>query len=306
MCALLRDTPYDNNSINTQWIKTPYGLRLSDDPDTAFHTLMDQEKFVMAQDISDENRQYVRQWMEELENASQTGVENRDNIGQGNVFYSKPNYTDTRVGGNDAINPYWQFNIDDDICPPILNTNLKDEDMWTETNEYDIGLRKYIHQALNEKYFGGKADPSGQNASRLARAPNAIRQDEKHPGKKQICLQFNMDAKALDVSSLVEDYKEEKKLSRIIKELTAKPPIPEEMRKEPSVHTLEDLKAWNTKAPSKAKQECIEFLEGTLQDWNRGLACVRELRNFGFTDCEIEFEGPANDRWIKAALKAAH
>ena len=128
MCALLRDTPYDNNSINTQWIKTPYGLRLSDDPDTAFHTLMDQEKFVMAQDISDENRQYVRQWIEELENASQTGVENKDKIGQGNVFYSKPNYTDTRVGGNDAINPYWQFNIDDDICPPILNPNLKDED----------------------------------------------------------------------------------------------------------------------------------------------------------------------------------
>lgn len=188
----------------------------------------------------------------------------------------------------------------------IVHTNLKDEDMWTETNEYDTDLRKYIHQKLNEKYFGGKADPSGQNAGRLARAPNAIRQDEKHPGEKQLCLQFNMNAKALDVSGLVEDYKEEKKLSRTIKELTAKPPIPEEMRKEPSIHTLEDLKAWNTKAPSKAKQECIEFLEGTLQDWNRGLACVRELRNFGFTDCEIEFEGPANDRWIKAALKAAH
>lgn len=188
----------------------------------------------------------------------------------------------------------------------IVHTNLKDEDMWTETKEYDTGLRKYIHQKLNEKYFGGKADPSGQNAGRLARAPNAIRQDEKHPGEKQLCLQFNMNAKALDVSNLVEDYKEEKRLSRTIKELTAKPPIPEEMRKEPSVHTLEDLKAWNMKAPSKAKQECIEFLEGTLQDWNRGLACVRELRNFGFTDCEIEFEGPANDRWIKAALKAAH
>lgn len=188
----------------------------------------------------------------------------------------------------------------------VVHTNLKDEDMRTKTGEYDTGLRKYIHQKLNEKYFEGKADPSGQNAGRLARAPNAIRQDRKHPGKKQVCLQFNMSAKALDVSSLVEDYKEEKRLSQTIKELTAKPPLPEEMRKEPSIHNLEDLKAWNTKVPSKAKQECIEFLEGTLQDWNRCLACVRELRIFGFTDYEIESEGPANDRWIKAALKAVH
>lgn len=187
----------------------------------------------------------------------------------------------------------------------VVHTNLKDEDMWTETNEYDTGLRKYIHQQLSEKYFGGHADPSGQNAGRLARAPNAIRQDEKHPGAKQLCLQFNMNAKALDVSQLVADYKEEQRLSRTLKELT-QTSIPEECRKEPSIHTLKDLEAWNTKAPSKAKQECIEFLNGTLTDWNRSLACVRELRNFGFTDYEIEFEGPANDSWIKSALKAAH
>ena len=187
----------------------------------------------------------------------------------------------------------------------VVHTNLKDEDMWTETNEYDTGLRKYIHQQLSDKYFGGQADPSGQNASRLARAPNAIRQDEKYPGAKQICLQFNMNAKALDVSQLVADYREEQRLSRTLKELT-QTSIPEECRKEPSIHTLKDLEAWNMKAPSKAKQECIEFLNGTLIDWNRSLACVRELRNFGFSDYEIEFEGPANDRWIKSALKATH
>lgn len=188
----------------------------------------------------------------------------------------------------------------------VVHTNLKDEDLWTEKGEYDAELRKYVHQKLSERYFGGHADKSGQNASRLARAPNAIRQDEKHPGAKQLCLQFNMDAKPLDVSDLVEDYKEEKRLSRTLKELIGRPPIPEECRKEPSVHTLAELKEWNMKAPSKAKQECIQFLEGTLEDWNRSIACVRELRNFGFDDCEIESEGPYNDKWIKEALKAAH
>lgn len=187
----------------------------------------------------------------------------------------------------------------------IVHTNLKDEDMWTEKGEYDPGLRKYIHQKLNEEYFSGLADPSGQNAGRLARAPNAIRQDNKHPGEKQLCLQFNMNAKPLDVSTLVETYREEQKLRNSLREITQKV-IPEECRKEPSIHTLRDLKIWNQNKPSKAKQECIEFLEGRLQDWNRSLACVRNLRYFGFTDYEIEFEGPANDTWIGSALKKAH
>ncbi len=181
----------------------------------------------------------------------------------------------------------------------VVHTNLSDEEGTPE-------CRKYIHQKLSEKYFGGYADKSGQNASRLARAPNAVRQDEKHPGAKQLCLQFNMDAKPLDVSGLVEDYKEDERLRRSLKELTGRSPIPEECRKEPSIHTLEDLEKWNMKAPSKAKEECIKFLNGTLEDWNRSIACVRELRNFGFSDYEIESEGPYNDRWIKSALKAAN
>ena len=121
MCALLRDTPRDTTSLSTQWIKTPYGLRLTEDPEQAFHTLMEQERFVMAQDATEKNGAYINQWMEELSSSAQQGIENRDNIGEGDLFYSKPNYTDTRVGGNDAINPYWQFNLDDDIVPPMLN-----------------------------------------------------------------------------------------------------------------------------------------------------------------------------------------
>ena len=176
----------------------------------------------------------------------------------------------------------------------VVATNTPDE----ATSE----MRKYIHQRLNERYFGGNADPSGQNAGRLARAPNAIRQDEKHPGKKQLCLQFNMNAKPLDVTQLIEEFKEEQRLSKSLRELTqVTPSVP----REKVVNTLEQLKAWNEKQPSKAKKECIQFLEGTLDDWNRSIACVRELRNFGFTDFDIESEGPVNDRWIKSAIKNA-
>lgn len=162
--------------------------------------------------------------------------------------------------------------------------------------------RKYIHQKLNEKYFGGNADPSGQNAGRLARAPNAIRQDDKHPGKKQLCLQFNMDAKPLDVATILNDCREEAKLRKTLREQTQ---IVSTVPKEVAINTLTQLKQWNEKRPSSSKQECIAFLEGTLDDWNRSLACVRELRHFGFTDSDIEREGPVNDRWIRTAIKGA-
>ena len=128
MCALLRDTPSHTDSLNTQWIKTPYGLRLADNIEDSFKTLMEQESFVMKVDrYLNGNAQYVARWEQELTKASQDGIENKDNVAEGDLFYSKPNYTDTRVGGNDAINPYWQFNLDDDIVPPILNSKYVED-----------------------------------------------------------------------------------------------------------------------------------------------------------------------------------
>ena len=111
------------------WVRSPYGVRIAEDPNKAFKTLMEIERFVLAQDADNsEITANVTQWMNILTNVQQTDAGSAalnkdgvtDEMAEGNPFYTSPNYTDTRVGGNDAINPYWQFNRDDDIVPPLL------------------------------------------------------------------------------------------------------------------------------------------------------------------------------------------
>ena len=123
-----------SGSQSIGWIKTPYGLRLADDPNSVILSLLEQEEFAM--EVDGENSKYVDGWLKVLTDTNANkGQFNRNGIStegppisdiqallgsKGDLFYSSPNYTDTRVGGNDAINPYWQFNIDDDIVPPML------------------------------------------------------------------------------------------------------------------------------------------------------------------------------------------
>lgn len=111
------------------WVRSPYGVRIAEDPNKAFKTLMEIERFVLAQDADNsEVTANVTQWMNILENVEQSDAASAalnkdkvtDEMAKGKSFYTSPNYTDTRVGGNDAINPYWQFNRDDDIVPPLL------------------------------------------------------------------------------------------------------------------------------------------------------------------------------------------
>lgn len=111
------------------WVRSPYGVRIAEDPNKAFKTLMEIERFVLAQDADNsEITANVTQWMNILKNVEQSDASsaalNRDKVtdemANGKSLYTSPNYTDTRVGGNDAINPYWQFNRDDDIVPPLL------------------------------------------------------------------------------------------------------------------------------------------------------------------------------------------
>ncbi len=125
MGVLLNDAAV-NDTAASSWIRTPYGVCLSEDPVNSFTTFLEIEKFVMAQDGStDETSATVSEWMDILDDDNLGSSEmNRDGLADGNVFYSKPNYTDTRVGGNDAINPYWQFNRDDDIVPPLLAMSM--------------------------------------------------------------------------------------------------------------------------------------------------------------------------------------
>jgi hypothetical protein len=172
----------------------------------------------------------------------------------------------------------------------VIATNTPDE--------ADSEMRKYIHESLNQTWFQGEADYSTYNAARLARTPNAVREN----GKKQSAFIIN-DDKAIpyDVTDIIEEFKESKaKKDKARRKLAEKYHNISENNK---VHTLEQLKSWNEKHPSKAKQEAIDLLEGNLKDWNRSSSAVRSLLKFGFDEYEIETEAPYNDKWVKSALK---
>ncbi len=111
------------------WVRSPYGVRLVEDPNKAFKTLMDIERYVLAEDAEkNQVSTNVQQWLNILNNVEMSDSYSQslnkdgyqDTMTDGKSLYASPNYTDTRVGGNDAINPYWQFNRDDDIVPPLL------------------------------------------------------------------------------------------------------------------------------------------------------------------------------------------
>lgn len=159
--------------------------------------------------------------------------------------------------------------------------------------------RKYIHSCLNSIFFEGKADPSGQNAARLARNPNAVREN----GRVQKAFLINDDnAEAFSVKDMLNEYREEKRaLENKLKYTRIN--TDDIMR----VHTLQSLRDWNRYKPSKAKQECIEYLEGTGNDWSRSAAVVRTLFNWGWSVDDILSECLTyDDKWIKAAVKILH
>mgnify|MGYP006955107269 FL=1 len=113
------------------WVRSPYGVRLVEDPNKAFKTLMDIERYVLAEDAEkNQVSTNVQQWLNILNNVEMSDSYSQslnkdgyqDTMTDGKSLYASQNYTDTRVGGNDAINPYWQFNRDDDIVPPLLRT----------------------------------------------------------------------------------------------------------------------------------------------------------------------------------------
>lgn len=118
------------------WGQSPYGVKLTEDPDKMFKTLIEQEKHSLdIEGQSDsEAKKTIQQWLDSLSNETvigndkPEGMKDADDIPldefskgrkQSDAMYGV-NYTDARVGGNDAINPYWQFNRDDDIVPRML------------------------------------------------------------------------------------------------------------------------------------------------------------------------------------------
>lgn len=169
----------------------------------------------------------------------------------------------------------------------VIKTDMPDDATRDE--------RRYVHSQLNSMFFEGKADPSGQNAARLARNPNAVREN----GRVQRAFLLNDDkAVAFSVKHMLNEYREEKRAleNKLKRTRTDTSDIMK-------THTLQSLRDWNRYKPSKAKQECIEYLEGNGNDWNRTAAVVRTLYNWGWSVDDILSECRIyNDKWLKSAI----
>ena len=120
-----------SDEASTSWIKYPYGIQLNSDPGKILKSIVEIERFVNEGEYDPkdgEDKKTLDAWGEMLKSGQSTekgGVPgwNKKNavIDQDIIdYFTKPLVADTRVGCNDAINPYWQFNRDDDIRPPGL------------------------------------------------------------------------------------------------------------------------------------------------------------------------------------------
>ena len=74
------------------WVRSPYGVRLVEDPNKAFKTLMDIERYVLAEDAEkNQVSTNVQQWLNILNN-----VEMSDSYSQS---LNKDGYQDTMTDG---------------------------------------------------------------------------------------------------------------------------------------------------------------------------------------------------------------
>lgn len=124
------------------FIKFPYGVDLQSDPQHAFKTIRQYEEWVLqgegwadgstAKDITERYNAVL---------SDSNGEDNPNNISTDKKemsYFNQPIFTDTRLGCNDAMNPLWQFNRDDDIRPAMLasTTAAASESFGTNTNEF--------------------------------------------------------------------------------------------------------------------------------------------------------------------------
>lgn len=251
-------------------------------------------------------------WTTLTDKYSSEGLLNRDNFKDEYVCVNKPIFLTPSRKNEFVHKQNYLFECDKISLEEqvrIINSlpkALKDSILWVtysgsksihvaiKTNTPDSVTkdeRREIHRTLNELFFQMEADPSGSNASRICRMPNATRSN----GRVQKAFMINDDkAIAYDVSKILSGYREEK--AKLATKLGAYKTYTS------SEHTLEALQAWYMKKPSAAKAECITYLKGEGTDWNRTSAVIRTLANWGWTAEEILSEAPYNDKWFKSSI----
>ena len=149
----------------TKWIRYPYGVRLESNPDSVLDSIIKLEQYIMEDDLDEAT---LSQYLETLQGSMTSIEDGTERITKSittdqevNYYFNYPNFSDTRVGCNDAINPYWQFNRDDDICPPPLIPQAvkTDKNFSTRSSRY---VREINHAAGMGRVYADVYDSQQQ------------------------------------------------------------------------------------------------------------------------------------------------
>lgn len=135
--ALLLDIAGGSNSdVNSVgWIRTPYGVRIVEDPFFNPRSILEYIQFATGMLDEAEPKPFTKEETvafnelnsimfgdEKLGKDFGFDANNSEDLIDGKNVMTMPIYADSRVGGQEAINPLWQFNRDDDITPEIYNS----------------------------------------------------------------------------------------------------------------------------------------------------------------------------------------
>lgn len=123
------------NTLTQSLIFSPYGLRISESVEDEFTNLKDMLSFTSTAGTEGKSTGFFEKIKDKIveivtgKNESDYNMAKPDEThepdqgeynGQVANVISIPDFVDTRIGCSEAINPYWQFNRDDDIIPMSL------------------------------------------------------------------------------------------------------------------------------------------------------------------------------------------
>lgn len=124
---------------NSRWTKSPFVYKLGSD----FSTMNELVTYLMKDDIAfSSNREYQKDFDTLL-------------VQMTPEHYMRPNQSDTSVGGNDAINCYWQFCEHDDVIHPLTSLNGRtDMGMGRVYSETYDKHQQLLHMTMGVPAFG--------------------------------------------------------------------------------------------------------------------------------------------------------
>lgn len=128
----MASTLYGVRDSDTSWGRNPYGVMIGSDYGSYREALRDQLAAVIADNnsqgngVDDSDIEKAKSEAEKLLNENESNRSPYSKLQVDPLQFISPACSDASVGGNDAINPYPAFGLDDDIVHGVFRTSYGD------------------------------------------------------------------------------------------------------------------------------------------------------------------------------------